>query len=354
MRVRVGIASWGVLAAVACGGDELAPTLEPEPEPACLRSLATVDGDDPLSYGVAWSPASNHALGGTTFELRLLAIEDEGRVLRVADRYRGETSQLAVAWTSDGTLALAAGGDGQLHVFEVDVEEERITHVDALRIDATTVYDVALSPDERHVLGCGHGGSLTLLRFDRADAMLTIVDRVEAHERCVLARWSPSGRYAASLGRAETTRFWRLDAEHEHLVEIAALESGEEPGVVAFGADDAEVVHGTFGAEHRVAVLRLGLETGALHELQAFDDFASGIKVIAPGPDASTFVIAAHDGVPRLYERERDGSGIALVERLAEDGNGSHAVSWSPDGTAVIRAASQRDRFEVIDMSGCP
>jgi WD40 repeat protein len=170
----------------------------------------------------------------------------------------------------------------------------------------------------------------------------------------VIARWSPSGQYAASLGRAETTRLWRLDAEQERLVEIAALESGEEPGTVAFGADDTEVVHGTFGGMHRVSVLQLLTDTGELREQQAFDDFASGIKVIAPAPDGRGFVIAAHDGVPRLYLREPSGPSLQLVARLPEDDSGSHGVSWSPDGAAVIRVASQRDRFEVIDMSGCP
>lgn len=352
------VAAWIAVTTSACGADEPAPGFEPELEPTCLQAVVALEGDDPLSYGVAWSPVSGHVLGGTTFELRLLfidgALDEDGRALRVVDRYRSDTSHLSIAWTSDGALALSAGGDGQIHLFEVDLDGETLEHVNAIRVDTTTVYDVAISPDERYVLGCGHGGELTLLRLDRAAAALTIVDRVAAHERCVIARWSPSGRHAASLGRAETTMFWELDAERERLVAIAALESGEEPGAVAFGADDSEVVHGTFGAGHRVAVLRLDPDAGQLEPLQAFDDFASGIKVIEPDLERHGFVIAAHDEAPRLYLREEDGSGLRLVARMPDDRSGSHAVSWSPDGLALVRAASQLDRFEVIDMRACP
>lgn len=328
----------------------------PEPAAACMQPLATLDGDDPLAYGVAWSPVSSHALGSTTFELRLLAIEDDGRVLRVADRHRSEVRHTSVAWSSDGTLALTAGDDGRIHAFEVDLAHERLTHVGATLVDATTVYDVAIAPDQAHVLACGHGGELTLLRLHRATAELSIVDRVAAHERCVVARWSPSGRHAASLGRAETTAFFALDPEHERLVPIATLESGEEPGAVAFGADDAEVVHGTFGERHRVTALRLDPATGELHEQQAFDDFASGIKVIAPDPEARTWVIAAHDEAPRLYapDEHEPGLGPGPIARMPDDGSGSHGASWSPDGTMLVHAASQRDRFTVIDARACP
>jgi WD40 repeat protein len=334
---------------VACGAGD-PPT--PSSSPTCLQSLSTLSGDDPLSYSVAWAPASDHALGGTTHELRLLAIEEQGHRLRVADRFVGDYSHMSIAWMADGTAALSAGSDGQVHLFEVDLEQESLTHVAALRVDAEGLFAVALSPDEQHALACGHDGYLSLLRVDRAHADLAIVDSFAAHRRCVVARWSPGGTHAVSQGPEQSTLFYRIDSDPPNIEVIALTRSGEEPGAVAFGEDESEVVLGTFGGRHRVSYLSLEPETGQLEERQTFDDFGSGVKVIEPAHEDGIFVIAAHDGAPRLYHRTQE-AGLQQRGRLDDDASGSHALSWSPDDSFLIRAASQLDRFEVLGTQRC-
>ena len=108
MRRVAALVSLLTMSPVAC---EAGDPSEAAPGPACLRSLSTLVGDDPLAYSVAWSPISDHALGGTEHELRLLAIEDEGRGLRVADRYVGEHTHMAVAWAADWPAGAARRQD---------------------------------------------------------------------------------------------------------------------------------------------------------------------------------------------------------------------------------------------------
>ncbi len=319
----------------------------------CLRSLTVLEGDDPLAYSVAWSPVSEHALGGTEHELRLMAIEDDGGQLRVADRHVGSGTVMSIAWTRDGTQALTAGGDGQLHLFDVDLEAETLELRSSLLMDAQGLFSVALSPDERHALACGADGFLSLLEVDLPGAELSVVDRFPAHRRCVVARFSPTGSHAVSLGPEQSTLVYRVDAEVGNLEALAVVRSGEEPGAVAFGEDERELLLGTFGASRRLSYSSFDPASGTLREHQAFDDFDSGLKVIEPDHRAQRFIIAAHDGAPRLYERNDDGPALVWVDSLGADGSGTHAVAWSSDDRRMIRAASQRDRFEILGVERC-
>jgi WD40 repeat protein len=199
------------------------------------RMVLQADGERALSISgedetvVVWDVPGEcvtHRLMGHLRKVRGLAITPNGRVaitagqegrVRVWDVETGEcTATLPglgehLAITPDGRVAALATLGGRVRIYDLRASK----CVQVLRGHEGQIHQVALTPDGRLAVSAGEDGTVQVFDLVRGRRLNVL----SGHDRSVLcAAVTPDGRHVISGGRDRTLRVWSLSAPEAPLV----------------------------------------------------------------------------------------------------------------------------------------
>jgi WD40 repeat protein/predicted Ser/Thr protein kinase len=310
-------------------------------------------------YCAAWSPDSGIFAGGGWGNRIVFWDASSGRIVRVIEGHEGPVRGLA--FSPDGARLLSGSNDLTARVWDVKTGEE----MRVLSPQRNKLTTVDWSPDGQRI---AMGGT---------DASITVYDTVQFRPLATLRghdftlsnlRFTPDPDMLISAARDGTVKFWRLSAAGEYRrVTTTGLERGPtaldvspdgqtavigmELGTVVLCRPDgfgARVVTAPGGERGRVlgvvfvdsgsvlvadtqaGLARLTADTGA--PIWKRDDaLVGGYVSVAPSPDRTRYVVAAHSGAVSVGDLS-DGAGLTEVGRHP---TGARGVAWVDDSLLV-------------------
>jgi WD40 repeat protein len=341
------------VACSSCGGPrEPACALESaSSDDSCLSPVATYDRETDLTLSVQWSPIDDYVLSGALGELRLLRLGDDRTSFEFVSTFLDLGGRAFVAWSPDGRSALSASTNVRL--LSIDREARAITELaPPFDIDAD-VYALAWAPDGRHALSAGQDGIVRLFLADVTNGALEEIASFDGLAgRVYDLSFSPDGAFVAVGSEDGTLRILAVDLVAPSLREVSRIAEDGPVTAVRWSPRGDELLSGTWLPCHTVQLLSLGPGATTLEATSLFGEHASGIKVLEFGPSGDVAVTAGHDDTTRLFAITPDG-GLRALATWLENAHGVHQVSWSPDGTHLLVAASHRDRVTLLDASRC-
>lgn len=188
--------------------------------------LASVGGDGSLKV---WSVGDNLSLS--------LLVKFDGQV--VPGSSTGFAPLSTVAFGPDGRFVVAAGADGVVRVWDVQLK----TEARGLRAHTDWVTSVAVSPDGRFVASVSAEKDNTLRVFEMPT--LESVSASGGHVRAVNAvAFSPNGRFVVTAATDQTMKVWDVATGKEVSTLIG---NADEPFTVAFLGNGSVVMGGRSG-----------------------------------------------------------------------------------------------------------
>ncbi len=232
---------------------------------------------------------------------------------------------LSLAFSSDGSLLVAAGGTparfGELQFWD----PRSGTLVKSVLSGADTVFGASLSPDAKKVaVGCSDN---TVRAFDTSSGHELY--KISSHENWVLGTvFGIDSKRFVSVGRDRAAKL--VDAENGQFLENVNQLRGELSAVARHPKKDVIVI----GGEDRIPYiytmdrprnLKVGEEATLVRKLDAQD---GPIFALDWSPDGSRIAVAGAGRTVNLYDAE-SGSKVAACGGHSA---GIYAVAFSPDG----------------------
>ena len=297
---------------------------------AC-RDGATALFEQPRGRFVAWLPheAQVDSCAFSADGRRVVTASWDGTV-RVWDATTGAAVSVRAVggfvhralFSRDGRSIVSVAGLGSVLVSDATTGEPRRT----LGGLDEPVLDVALSADDREVLGVSKSGALAIWDFATGERKA----RVEPGGRPALrsCTFSPDGRSFLTLSEDSVLRSW----------DRASLEDRwqrpQASSRAAYSPDGLEVA--------------VGLEEGVLVRLDAATGAVRATLDVHPptgdGPSCSAFAVApggreaatgARDGVVRIWELEAG----KLLASLRGHAGAVRAIAWGPGGAELLTSS---------------
>jgi len=244
-------------------------------------------------------------------------------------RFRGSTSDIAVAFIPDGKNLATVGNQARI----LDVRTGKLVR----RVPApnATMYSVAVSPDSKLLATCGTnsgGAAETVVRIWNAESAKEIRQLAGHNDLVFAVAFSPDGQLLASASYDGTARLWEVAIGRE----VRQFASKGAVQAVAFSPDGRLL--GTASKDGMARVWEVA--TGQLK--CEFPGPADEIRTIAFSPDGELLAWGAA-GVLSLDRDIRLGQVATgkVVRRLTAPGYHLH-VAFLPDGK--ILASSTIDR----------
>ncbi|HVR18456.1 MAG TPA: WD40 repeat domain-containing protein [Polyangiaceae bacterium] len=341
-------------AACASCGLPSEPTCAPEktaPAP-CFFPLSTYDGATELSISVAWSPIDDFVLSGAAGELRLLELTGDASFRELAI-FRDQGGRIDVAWSPDGRFALSASTDVRL--LAVDRATGSIAQIaPALTPNAGDIYALAWAPDGTAAVSVGQDGVARLLGVDTAAGSLDeLASFAVGGGKTFDVAFSPDGALFAIANANRTLVIVSVDLENRSLAEVARIEEDGWVTAVAWSPTDDAVLSGTWLSCNTVLLSSFERDRSALVTRSRFRGHTSGVRVLAFNPAGDRAVSAGHDDTLRLFDVSTTGGTLSHLATWDENALGVHDVSFSPDGSRLLVAASHADHLTLLDVSAC-
>lgn len=228
----------------------------------------------------------------------------------------------AVVFTRSGRLLLSAGQDKQIRLWSVP----GFHAVGSIIGHKNSVNSLSFSPDESLLATSSSDGTVRVWSFPGGQQ-----DRIL--DKQVAARFSPSGRWIATLSAKARVSLWAADASTPSFTSEPV---DRRAFSLEFSPDEHELLVGGTGAIHRLA-LPDGTSLGSLpaHEM--------AVAALAVSPDRTVLASTGYPGVLRLWSA---GDWAPLAE-IPLDGMGVMAVAFSPDS----REISVSIDFHIVTVS---
>ncbi|MGI6014970.1 MAG: CHAT domain-containing protein [Methanothrix sp.] len=277
------------------------------------RPLAQLAHDGPV-WAMAFSPDGSRALaGGVDGTARIWDVSSGQKYLQL----NHDGPVLAVVFSPDGSRALTGGVDGTARIWDASSGQEvhRLAHDDS-------VWAVVFSPD----------GSRALTGSD--DGTARIWDASSGQEVHKLPHDSSVWTVAFSLDGSKvltgsddgTARIWDASSGRE----VHKLAHDGPVLAVVFSPDGSRVLTGSDDGTARIWDVSSGREVYWL----AHDD---SVRAVAFSPDGSKALTGSDDGTARIW----DASSGQEVHRLVHHG-WVGAVAFSPDGSKALTGSYDR------------
>lgn len=296
--------------------------------------LATVDGGDVRLWSVAVSPAGRFLFAGGWH--RYLASWDleTGQGVRQFDGFDGTID--AVALTSDGShIACCGWKEKTVAIFDTATGEKSAEFA-----TDSTVRCVRFSPDDRTLVAGCEDGSLRFWEWRTSAEPLTI----QAAATSVYdVAFSPDGSQLVTCSgdwrkkEPGDVTFWRHDGEvwaearklGEHTQAVRSVVFNHDGSRAASAGEDGWVI--VWNAATYVPLARL-------HN-------ADGVRPIAFSPDGNRVAVGVHDGTINVWDIDRK----EIVQRFQSEDD-VFGISYSEDGT-VLFSVSGESRIEIWPMT---
>ena len=321
------------------------------PEP-CLLPLSTYDGSTELSISVAWSPVDDFVLSGAAGELRLLELTSDVSLHQLAV-FRDQGGRTAVAWSPDGHFALSASTDVRL--LAVDRAAGSLAQVaPPFTAHSGDIYALAWAPDGTVAVSVGADGMARLLGVDTTSGSLDELASFDAGTgQTYDVAFSPDGALLAIASENKSLVIVSVDVENRSLTEVARVEEDGWVTAVAWSPQGDAILSGTWLFCNTVLLSSFERDCSALVTRSAFRGHTSGVRVLEFSPVGDLVVSAGHDDTLRLFNVSTTDGTLAHVATWDENRLGVHDVSFSPDGSRLLVAASHDDRLTLLDVSAC-
>jgi WD40 repeat protein len=337
----------------SCGGpgEPVCALENPALDDRCLSGVASYDGPTELTLSVHWSPTDDYVLSGAHGQLRLLRLGDDRTSFELVSVFLDLGGRTFVAWSPDGRSALSASTNVRL--LSIDREAGTITELVPPIDGDAEIYALAWAPDGRHALSAGQDGIVRLILADAASGALEEIASFDGFAgKAYDVSFSPDGAFVAIGYDDGTLRILAVDLVTLSLREVSRIADDGPVTAVRWSPRGDELLSGTWLPCNTVKLLSLGPSEPTLVPTGLFAEHESGIKVLEFGPNGDVAVTAGHDDTTRLLAVTPNGVLRQLATWL-ENPHGVHQVSWSPDGTHLLVAASHRDRVTLLDTRRC-
>ncbi|WP_169977955.1 c-type cytochrome domain-containing protein [Tautonia rosea] len=280
---------------------------------------------------LTFTPAGDAVMTSGYHELNTYAIADAS----LSERSRGVAERVYdVAFSPDGKhLAAASGSPGQAGQATLWTVGDDGTLSDPKRLveSEDAVFCVVFSPDGTRVAFGGADRAIRVFNVESGERLA----EVEDHADWVLdIAFSPDGKRLATASRDKTSKLFDAEA-FESLVTFPG--HGEPVYTVSFAADGKMVMSG--GGDKRIRMWNPDEDAKQVREFAGFGGpvfdlvlFADGQKLAASGSDAVVRVFNPADGaVLQTLQGHED-----WVYRLAVSPDGASLASGSWDGEVKV------------------
>lgn len=328
-------------------------TLHVWDEPIEDDEFSVIAGETEITH-CAWSPSGSRVLSVSGSTVRVWDAET-GAGLRLLTGHGDSIT--TCAWSPDGSQAVSASSDGTLRMWDVgDDAETGSDEAVASSIDLVRVYDQEsaeeyfVEPDSsQYVEACAWSPDGMRIASAYGDGALRVFDAIGGQRQRVLVghrsevfacAWSPDGERLASVGLDERVRIWSAnDGESDRDLQLGEFHS------CAWSPDGTRVLVGSMSDHlaiwwvawpfgHPGRVTEFGSD---LHPIVAeLDGHDSWVSDCGWSPDGTRVVSAGSERTIRVWDAA---TGRQLHE-LREHADAVRACAWSPDGTMLASASS--------------
>ena len=279
------------------------------------REVRLLTGD---TGPVAFSPDGRLALmAGSNSGLRVWDLAT-GQEVRAP--FSGHKCTACAAFSLDGKLVLAASPDKSLRLWDVTTGKL----VQTLTGHTAEVRHVALSPDGKLALSKSDDRTVRLWDLATGRELPAFGDRMV---RCLV--FSPDGKFALSGGWDNTLRLWEVTTGRE----VRTFNGHANPvASVVFSADGKLALSGSNDETLKLWDVDTGLE------VRTFRGHKGPVYSVAVSPDGRLALSGAADEA-RLWEVSTGRE----VCTLSADTASAWGVAFSPAGTAILCSGKYRD-----------
>lgn len=169
-----------------------------------------------------------------------------------------------LVFSPDGKSLISAGFDGHLRVWDLSTMKEIV----AIKVEAGSLYDLALSPDGRMVATAGRDG---LRLWDLSTGREQPRDEMKKHG-CITVAYSPDGKLLAS-GDQNSVKIWEVMTGKE-VVELTGFRG--EVSQLLFSGDSRRLYSSSYD---RMVRLWNVLDGEMLGEIEAHSGWVWGIAL---------------------------------------------------------------------------
>lgn len=239
----------------------------------------------------------------------------------------------SVAFSKDNTLLAHGGGDGQVLVWEMNVDKpkQKGTH----KVASTPITGLALAPNNKWFVA---GGSDSRLYYwDLTQDPPREITGATAHTGAINAvALSPSAKVIGSASADKTIRLWIVNAQNQ-MKEKSSYEAhaGAVQSLTWHPTDEKILVSG--GADGAIKIWNV--VDGKLKPRFALKCKGGAVQGVAFTPSGKTLAAACGDGSVRTYNVA---AGSVLTEKAVLEGHGMTAtgVTFAPDGLTLASSSS--------------
>ncbi|MBI1291973.1 hypothetical protein GC173_12145, partial [bacterium] len=246
----------------------------------------------------------------------LLARINRDDLLLAAEQGDRGSHVFSVAFSSDGATMATGHFKGLLRIW--DTASGRLRY--ERKYDLKGIWDVAFSPDARHILLTSTDGQGLLVAGSDGDIKASF--EITAHKELRVMRggaFSPDGKLFATTGHDQNLRIW-------------SVEDGSLIRTVAFDRETYDVQFSPDGTMVAVAIINVGrcalvdVATGSI--LRTLEGHDGSVLSVVFTPDGSGVVTGCADGHARLFDVKTG----EMVCNFALEETSCRAVAVSPDG----------------------
>lgn len=289
---------------------------------------------DPAISSLAFAPDGLLLAAGTYQEVRLLSVQNQKLVKRLA----GHSDLVrSVAFSPDGELLAAAGGlpavSGEIEIW--DLQTTTVLH--HLQGHSDCIYSVAFSPDGNTLATASYDRTIRLWDVRSGKQRQLLKDHVDA---VFSLAFSPDGKWLASASADRTVKLWEVSSGRRILT---LGESTDALHTVAFHPHSPLIA--AAGADKRIRIWKLSEKGGELVR-SAFAHAGSILKV-AFTPDGNTLISAGSDRLVKFWNLES-----MLEEKVwGPQSEWVLSLSVSPDG-GLIAAGRFDGSLDIYEVEG--
>lgn len=260
--------------------------------------------------------------------------------------YEGHSNYVVtIAWEPRGNRIVSAGGDGTARVWNADTAEHLLTYrghsptgIRAKTTWATTIYNVAWSPDGKRIASAGDGKTVNVWDASTGGTLQTYKEHSGFLPNVFALAWSPDGsRIASACSSAsmdKTVHVWNVKTGKTVLRYDA--HAGFSPNfsvsALAWSPDGSRIASTCDDKTIRIWNADTGDNIARCHV------HADWVSDIAWSPDSTLIAAAYTDSTAQIW----DAVSGNIVLTYSGHTDSVRSVAWSPDGTLIVSASNDK------------